>query len=54
MPADFDTCVREGGKVITKRLSPTEYMHMCKDKGGKWHSGEKKMYKKILKGGKNE
>jgi len=50
MPADFNACVKEGGKVITKKLSNTHYMHICKDKSGKWHQGEEKTYKKVLKG----
>ncbi|MCR4306304.1 MAG: hypothetical protein NUV73_04450 [Candidatus Daviesbacteria bacterium] len=49
MPADFDKCVKEGGKVITKRVNKGNYMHLCKDKGGKWHNGEERPYKKVLK-----
>ncbi len=47
MPADFEKCVAEGGKVITKRLNSDEYMHLCKDKSQKWHEGEVKQYKKL-------
>lgn len=49
MPADFDKCVSEGGKVITKRVNKGEYMHICFDKAGKSHAGEVKQYKKVLK-----
>ena len=40
MPKDFNACIEEGGKVITKRLKNGKYIHLCKDKEGKWHSGE--------------
>ena len=50
MPEGFLRCVREGGKVITKKLSGGKYMHLCKDKSGNWHQGEVKEYKKVLKG----
>jgi hypothetical protein len=49
MPADFDKCVAEKGKVITKRVNKGNYMHICYDKSGKAHAGEEKAYKKILK-----
>ena len=39
MPADFTTCVKNGGKVITKDLGNGKYMHLCKDASG-WHKGE--------------
>lgn len=47
MPADFEKCVAEGGKVITKRVNADEYKHLCKDKAGHWHDGETKKYKKL-------
>lgn len=40
MPADFNACVADKGKVITKTLSGGRYMHLCKDRVGKWHQGE--------------
>ncbi len=40
MPADFDACVNNGGKVITKKLPKGKYIHLCKDKSGEWHQGE--------------
>jgi hypothetical protein len=50
MPAAFDACVRDGGKVITKKLTPKTYMHICYPKGGgKPIAGEEKTYKKLLK-----
>ncbi|KKU88269.1 MAG: hypothetical protein UY18_C0017G0003 [Microgenomates group bacterium GW2011_GWF2_47_9] len=42
MPADFDKCVADGGKVRTKPLSGGKYMHICYDKEGKSHAGEVK------------
>ncbi len=42
MPADFNECVDKGGKVTTKVLSGGRYMHLCKDKNGKWHNSEVK------------
>lgn len=38
--------------MITKRLNATQYVHLCKDKAGKWHKGETKTYQKVLKGKK--
>jgi len=45
MPEDFEKCVKEGGKVITLKLGENKYMHLCKDKKGKWHKGEIKTKK---------
>lgn len=45
MPADFDRAVRQGGRVITKRLPGGKYIHLVKDKNGKWHAGEVKRKK---------
>ena len=42
MPNDFEMCVDSGGKVVTKKLKGGKYMHLCKDKDGKWHQGEVK------------
>jgi len=39
MPADFQQCVDNNGKVRTKTLSGGRYIHLCKDKNG-WHQGE--------------
>jgi len=39
MPADFDRCVKEGGKVRTKQLDGGKYLHICIDKNGKTHAG---------------
>lgn len=47
MPADFLKCISEGGKVITKRTNKSEYIKLCKDKSGKWHTGEVHKYKKL-------
>lgn len=51
MPQAFDNCVKRGGKVITKRVNATQYIHICYI-GGKSFSGEVKNYKKVLKGKK--
>ena len=45
MPADFLKCESEGGKMITKSLPDGKYIHLCKDKAGKWYKGE--THKKI-------
>lgn len=34
MPADFEKCVKEGGRVRTKKLSDGRYLHICFPKGG--------------------
>jgi len=49
MPADFERCRREGGRIKTKKLSGGRYMHIC-FKDGKSYAGEVKHYKKVLKG----
>ena len=45
MPADFEKCVREGGRVRTKKLKGNRYIHICYDKNGKSHVGEVKTKK---------
>ena len=42
MPKDFDKCVKDGGKVRTKKLKGGKYIHICYDKNGKSHAGEVK------------
>jgi len=50
MPLAFENCRKSGGKIRTKRLSATHYIHFCIPKGGgKSVSGEEKTYKKVLK-----
>lgn len=46
MPADFDKCVSDGGRVRTMPLKDGKYMHVCYDKAGKSHSGEVKTKEK--------
>ena len=29
MPEDFLKCVREGGKVVTKKIDDKRYIHIC-------------------------
>ena len=45
MPADFERCRKNGGKVRTKTLSDGKYMHIC-ILNGKSYSGEVKTKKK--------
>ena len=45
MPYSFLKCVKEGGKVITTKIGKNKYVHLCKDKNGKWHRGEIKTKK---------
>lgn len=42
MPADFDKCVREDGRVRTVKVGKKKYMHVCYDKNNKSHAGEVK------------
>jgi len=41
MPADFLKCIKDGGKVTTKDIDDTHYMHICvlngKSYGGEVH-----------------
>jgi hypothetical protein len=45
MPADFEKCVQEGGRVRTKKIGKNKYIHICWDKEGKSHAGEVKTTK---------
>lgn len=45
MPAEFDRAVKQGGKVITKKIKGGRYMHLVKTSGGKWIAGEVKTKK---------
>ena len=40
MPADFEKCQAEGGKIITHTIDKNRYIHVCYDKDGKSHPGE--------------
>ncbi len=48
MPKEFENCVKNGGKVITKKVNANQYIHVCY-LNGKSYSGEVKDYKKVLK-----
>lgn len=54
MPAGFERCVREGGKVRTKTLSKGRYQYICiKDNEvypGEIHKKKGEGLKKALKG----
>ena len=39
IPASFDSCVRDGGRVRTKVISGGRYIHICY-KDGKSYTGE--------------
>ena len=45
MPKDFMKCVKDGGKVVTRKIGKDKYIHLCKDKKGVWHVGEVKRRK---------
>ncbi len=51
MPEEFENCVKNGGRVRTKEINDTQYMHIC-ILNGKTHAGEVKTKKKasFLKG----
>ena len=40
MPKDFEDCVKNGGRVRTKKLKNNKYIHICYDKNGNSYSGE--------------
>jgi len=48
MPAAFNKCVKNGGRVRTKRLSGGRYMHICY-LNGKSYPGEIHTKKKSKK-----
>ena len=51
MPAGFNKCVAEGGRVRTKSLPGNKYIHICYAQNGKSYAGEVKLRKpKWLKG----
>lgn len=45
MPKAFESCVKRGGRVRTKKLSGGKYIHICFI-DGKSYSGEVKKKKK--------
>lgn len=45
MPKDFDNCVKNGGRVRTKKLKDGKYIHVC-FLNGKSYAGEVKEKKK--------
>lgn len=49
MPKDFTDCVKNGGKVRTKKLKNGKYIKICYDKNGNSYSGEVKKKKKPNK-----
>ena len=46
MPADFEKCIADGGRVITKKVGKDKYIRICYDSAGKSHSGEVQTKKK--------
>jgi hypothetical protein len=55
MPAEFDKCKKDGGKIRTKSLSGGKYIHLCilngKSVGGEVREAKKNTqgYKKLAK-----
>lgn len=45
MPQAFNRCVKQGGRVVTKRLSGGRYIRLCRRPSGKWTRGEVKKAK---------
>ena len=45
MPAGFTNCVKNGGRIVTKKLKGNKYIHICYDKNGNSFSGEVKTKK---------
>lgn len=49
MPQDFNQCVAQGGRVITKKIGALKYVHICyPQSGGRPIAGEVKT-KKVKK-----
>lgn len=46
MPKAFTDCVKNGGKVITKKIKGGKYIKICYDKEGNAHPGEVKKSEK--------
>jgi len=51
MPKAFEACVKNGGRIRTKKLSDGKYIHIC-FLNGKSYAGEVK--KKQKKNGDNQ
>ncbi len=49
MPKAFDRCVKEGGRVRTRKLRGNRFMRICFDRNGKSHTGEVKTRKAPAK-----
>lgn len=45
MPKAFEDCIKNGGKVITKKIKGGKYINICYDKKGNSHPGEVKKKK---------
>lgn len=54
MPKEFENCVKNGGRVRTKKLKNGRYMKICYDKNGNSHPGEIKKKKQASKDKKIE
>jgi hypothetical protein len=44
MPANFDRCIKRGGRVRTIKLGKDKYKHICFE-GGKSYAGHTKVKK---------
>lgn len=54
MPANFEACVRRGGRVRTRKLGKGRYVHVCFADGQSW-AGEVKTteeHKELMRGRK--
>lgn len=47
MSQDFIDCVKNGGRVVSKKLKNGKYIKVCYDKEGTAHNGEVKKGKEI-------
>jgi len=54
MPQAFESCVKRGGRVGTKKLSGGRYMHFCsidgKSYAGEVHEAKGAKLKRVIKG----
>lgn len=49
MPAQFDSCVKNGGKVRTKKLSGGKYIHICYLNGKSYPGYVKDSKEEVMK-----
>lgn len=54
IPKDFLDCVKNGGRVKTKKLKGDKYIRICYDKEGNSYAGEVMKTKKKTKGSEDK